>query len=432
MVGFMCFVMGRLDPSEFFCGLQLTFGSHPHLVQLKQSVEERVAADGVVPDGGEYAVGDLEILDLRLNQWVPLDARSQLYSGCFVNAIRDSAAASAAGAVERAAPRPGTQVMGFALEARRLFDGLDIDGAGALSMRSLLRTLRHDVNYAIDLFSALDQRATGTVTFQDFMTTFNERDAAFWHELALRLEHGGRLPGSSAENARGSTLFMPSGTYAEQQRVASRREKARRRHSEAGSTTRTKSPLGGGHGSDGADDNVDAVAADVLSSFGDANDSASAAETAQSRLVPIPKVARPVQQAAADRRGESPGHVTDKDASADGTGTASPAPSPTTEQEEINKERARKVVSLLQSSIDRKRAAPQRSAMGQKVLSAIRQMRPRAGTPTSNQGGAASPGSANLSVPGSANPPRSPASAGSGPASPAGANSNAGRSARSR
>jgi len=308
-------------------------------------------------------------------------------------------------------------------------------------MRSLLRALRHDVNYAIDLFSLLDQRATGSVTYQDFMAVFNERDSAFWHELALRLEHGGRLPGATPDETRagGSTLFMPAGTYAEQQRIAHRRDRG-------GDGPGPGSPTGAGGGGGGAEESVDAVAADVLSSFGELGSThRDAAAEAQSRLVPIPKVARPAVGSSggsggasgggtADGRkgggGESPDNKGDAEPSKGGDGAATAGGLSAAEQDEINKERARKVVSLLQSSIDRKKAEPKRSAVGQRVLSAIRQMRPRAGTPTQSHG-AGSPNSANLAPPAptGGTQPRSPASNTSGPASPATA-SLGGRSSR--
>jgi hypothetical protein len=386
MVGFMCYVQGKLDPSEFFCGLQLSFGDHPHLLQLKNAIEERVTADSVIPDGSDYAVGDLEILDFRLNAWVPLDSRSQLYSGCFVAAIRDDVSATAAGAVDRANRKPETHVMGFALEARRLFDGLDADKSGVLTMRGMLRALRHDVNYAIDLFSSVDRRATGNVTFQDFMSEFNERKPQFWHELALRLEHGGKLPGAAN---RSSTLFMPAGTYAEQQKRTVDRmglsSGAAARRASIASPDRT-----------GETEDVSSVAADVLSSFETlGKDGASTQQggaIASPLLVPLPKLRPDPLQASYKSGGPGSPGGNSLEGSPDGDAASGGGQSPRSPQlhptgsgaaaagdDAARREQARKVVSLLQNSIDRKRqGTAQPSKIGQKLLSAMRTMRPRA------------------------------------------------------
>jgi hypothetical protein len=408
MVGFMCYVMGRLDPSEFFCGLQLTFGTPPHLAQLKQAIEERVVTDGVVPDGGEYGVGDVEILDLRLDAWVPLTSRGQLYSGCFLAAVRDAATSSASGVVDRVAKKPEAVVMGFALEARRLFDALDAESAGALSMRPILKALRHDVNYAIDLFSTLDRRGTGTISFQDFMAAFNERQPAFWHELALRIEHGGKLPGTTG---RTSTLFMPAGTYSEQQQRAAERR-----------TTSGGGPAVGRRGSiarlaarDDADADavIAAAAADVLSSF-DASGKETLGEIPSPHLVPLPKLRPDSAKPNASAEG---GRFDDEESlAASTTKSASPAGGSYLPPDEASRERARKVVSLLQGNMQRKATSPQPSKIGQRVLSAMRSMRPRAATPPSGSLDSASL----LAAPHAAQGPgvSPPVSNSSGPASP--------------
>jgi hypothetical protein len=198
MVGFMCHVSGKLDPSEFFYGLQLNFDGPPHMVQLRTAIEARVMADNVLPDGGEYYCAGVEILDMRVNLWVPLDHRHQLYSGCHITALRDVMNATAAGQIEQGHRRAEEKVAALGVNAQQLFDALDYDNAGVVSLKALLRVLRHDVNYAIDLFSAIDERSTGRVTFQDFTAAYHRHPRGMWTELHSRLQHGGKLPGGEA------------------------------------------------------------------------------------------------------------------------------------------------------------------------------------------------------------------------------------------
>ena len=191
MVGFTCYVQGKVDPSEFFYGLRLCFDEPPHLSQLRRAVEEAVVGDNALPDGADYAVSDFEILDLRLNEWVMLETRAQLYSGCHLAAVRDAISSTCAGAVETVAQPLEKRVLGFALDARRVFEALDVESEGELRLKGLLTALRHDPNYAVDLFALMDQRNVGVVTLQDYMQWFNAAPSGQFRELHDRLRHGG-------------------------------------------------------------------------------------------------------------------------------------------------------------------------------------------------------------------------------------------------
>jgi hypothetical protein len=257
MVGFMLYVCGRLDPTEFFYGMRLSFPEPPHLAQLKRSIESKVLADSggrggpsieggggltvpqslggpgsftatygtggvsaatvgapLLPDGSSYVVADLEILDFRLNEWVPLESRAQLYSGCQITAIRDATGSATAGTVDAVTGDAlGRRALGFALEAETIFRVMDYDSRGAVTLSHLLRVLRHDVNYAVDLFSLIDYRGVGAATLQDFIAVFRTRPLDFWRQVQQRLAHGGRAdgvaPGQSTASALGGGYQHP-------------------------------------------------------------------------------------------------------------------------------------------------------------------------------------------------------------------------------
>ena len=210
MVNFLCYVCCLFEPNEFFAGLTLSFSNTPHLAQLKRDIEERVLTDGVLPDGSEFAVADIEILDLRYNMWVPLESRAQMYSGCHLTAIRDTLTGTCAGRVDAAHRRPDQHMRAFAMEAQQMYESLDVDNSGQLTLKTMLRALRHDVNYAVELFSELDQRAAGHITFVDFMTWVNNMDQATLRELQRRIIHGGR---PAANDADAATTMGEGGSY---------------------------------------------------------------------------------------------------------------------------------------------------------------------------------------------------------------------------
>lgn len=216
MPGFLCYVCGKIDPAEFFYNLQLTFDGPPHLTQLKKAIEERVMKDGVLPDGSIYAVCDVEVLDFRMNMWVTVESRHQLYSGCHLTAIRDTLSGTTAGLIDAASRSNVTtaQRLGFAMDAKEIFEALDTAGAGVLNLKSVLRVLRHDVNYAVDIFSAMDKRATGAITFQDFMTVYHERSKTVWRELQERIAHGGRARHEVRPNDETSDRGLDEGAAA--------------------------------------------------------------------------------------------------------------------------------------------------------------------------------------------------------------------------
>lgn len=192
MVGFLCTVSGKLDPNEFFFGLMLRFDNAPPLAVLKVAIETKVMEDGIAGDGAQFIVSDLEILDFRLNMWVNLESRTQLYSGCHITAIRDTVTASCAGPLEVLNKSIAQKVLGFAADAQKLFELLDVDNEGVVRMRGMIKVLRHDVNYAVDCFTKLDRRATGEISFQDFMSCYNDQSTeAFFDELRARAMHGG-------------------------------------------------------------------------------------------------------------------------------------------------------------------------------------------------------------------------------------------------
>ena len=196
MTGFVCHVSGRTDPTQFFYNMALVFDGPPDLYSLKRVIEERILLDGLTCDGSFFVVSDIEILDFRVNQWVNLESRAQLYSGCFLTAIRDTVTTSCAGAVDSSSSSTAQltipQVLGFAAGSKRLFEMLDIDSQGSLKLKGLLRVLRKDVHYAVDAFSFLDPDAEGSVTFQQFVSLYLKRENhTFFMELQSRCEHAG-------------------------------------------------------------------------------------------------------------------------------------------------------------------------------------------------------------------------------------------------
>jgi hypothetical protein len=205
MSGWMCLVQGKLTPTDFFFGLTLCFDGPPHLAELKRAIEESVVGNNLLAGGSDYIVGDVEILDFRLNTWINLESRGQLYSGCHLAAIRDTASGTCAGPFE--APKKGldAKVLGFAVDAQRMFEAMDADCEGVLRLKSVLRSLRHDVNYAVDVFTRFDVRATGTVTYQDFVAVYQSATKSFLSELRERLQHGGRSLADAAGAGSSST-----------------------------------------------------------------------------------------------------------------------------------------------------------------------------------------------------------------------------------
>src|SRR3989338_1062513 len=205
-MGFLCYVCGKTDPSEFFYGMRLTFDGPPHLVQLKQAIEARAVQDNALPDGSKYIITDLEILDLRLNMWTPLDSRAQLYSGCHICAIRDSASATSSGPIDVARKLPQQRALGFALDVETTFRALDVENRGLVSLSNVLHVFRHDLNYAVDFFQLIDVRNCGQVTMQDVMSATAKRNSDFWKELQLRISRGGLDPGIT--NNRAGLTYM--------------------------------------------------------------------------------------------------------------------------------------------------------------------------------------------------------------------------------
>lgn len=192
-MGFICYVNGRTDPTQFFYNMIVVFDATPDLYSLKRAIEQQCSDDNVACDGSEFIVSDIEILDFRLNEWVNLDSRSQLYSGCFLTAIRDTMTSTCAGAVDTTHQTSLQRVLGFAVNSMRLFEALDVDGEGVLRLKGLLKVLRHDVEYAVEVFNTLDSDVEGVVTFQQFVSFSNEPERKqFLAELKERIEHGGK------------------------------------------------------------------------------------------------------------------------------------------------------------------------------------------------------------------------------------------------
>lgn len=189
----LCYVSGRLDPTQFFYNLVVVFDQVPDLYSLRRAIEQQANEDGLCTDGSEYNISDIEILDFRINSWVNLESRSQLYSGCFLTAIRDLATSSCAGSVDTTSRTSMQRVLGFAVNAQRMFEALDIDGEGLLRLKGFLRVLRHDVDYAVDAMGFLDEDAAGVVTFQQFVQKFHDSaNNAFFKSLKSRIENAGR------------------------------------------------------------------------------------------------------------------------------------------------------------------------------------------------------------------------------------------------
>ena len=240
--GFMCYASGRVDPTQFFYNMCLTFAAPPSLAELKAAVEERTATDNCVPDGSAYRVGDVEILDFRLGMWVTLESRRQLYSGCQLNIIRSLASSSAAGMADKAFRPPNERVLRFAHEAQLLFEGLDADDDGALRLPGFLKAYRADVDFAVEAFSALDTKVEGFVSYRDFLALSKE-DALrpLFVEMQLRLAtHGAPLtpPGSSSEEEAYYTFGgRKVGRYGKGGRKGNKEKRGRRRRERRGSSS---------------------------------------------------------------------------------------------------------------------------------------------------------------------------------------------------
>ena len=192
-IGFICYVSGRTDPTHFFYNLVVSFDAPPPLAKLKEAVEERVLQDDCVPDGSEYYVGDFEVLDFRIGMWVTLESKSQLYSGCQLNALRTVGSSSAAGVVDRAYRPNGERVLRFAVEAQTLFEALDTEDKGELRLPSFLKVFRANVDFAIEAFTQLDRKLEGCIRYRDFLLMTKEREMDdFFRELRLRIETQGK------------------------------------------------------------------------------------------------------------------------------------------------------------------------------------------------------------------------------------------------
>lgn len=191
--GFVCYVSGRVDPTQFFYNMAITSSSVPSLSQLKASIEERVLIDNCVPDGSEFRVSDIEILDFRVGMYVTLESRRQLYSGCLLNVIRSLTTSSAAGMADRAYKPPRERMLRFAFEAQSLFEALDTEDEGLLRLPGFLRVFRADVDFAVEAFSVLDQKVNGFITYRDFLAlTKVEKLEPFFREMQRRIETGGQ------------------------------------------------------------------------------------------------------------------------------------------------------------------------------------------------------------------------------------------------
>jgi hypothetical protein len=189
----LCYVSGRIDPTHFFYNMMVVFDEVPDLYSLRRAIEQRSHEDGLCPDGTEYTISDIEVLDFRINAWVNLESRGQLYSGCFLTAIRDVASSTSAGAVDTTSRTSMQRVLGFAVNAQRMFEALDIDGEGLLKLKGFLRVLRHDIEYAVDAMGFLDEDAAGVVTFQQFLQKYHDTaNSPFFRTLKNRIENAGR------------------------------------------------------------------------------------------------------------------------------------------------------------------------------------------------------------------------------------------------
>jgi len=198
MVGFVCYVSGRIDPTQFFYNLPIAFDAAPDLASLKKAVEDRVADDGACVDGAEFIVSDFEILDFRMNTWVNLETRAQMYSGCHITAIRDFVTGSSSGAVDKTSKTTVQKVIGFASRAEKVFDVLDTENEGVIRLRNLINVFRHDVDYAVDVYNTLDPLSTGGVTFPMLLVLFNDSsNRPFFDEMQQRIVRGGKAVGET-------------------------------------------------------------------------------------------------------------------------------------------------------------------------------------------------------------------------------------------
>lgn len=189
----MCYVSGRTDPTQFFYNVMVVFDAPPDLHTLKRSIEQHINDDALCSDGAEFIVSDIEILDFRVNSWVNLESRAQLYSGCHLTVIRSLIGATCSGAVDRSNKTSMQKVLGFAIEAQRMFEVLDVDDENKIRLKGLLKVLRHNVDYAVDVFSFLDRNSEGFVSFQNFLISFNDfNNRNFFGELQKRISSGGR------------------------------------------------------------------------------------------------------------------------------------------------------------------------------------------------------------------------------------------------
>lgn len=193
-MSFVCYVSGRIDPTNFFYNMICIFDAAPDLYALRRAIEQQANEDQVCPDGSEFWVSDIEILDFRTQQWVNLEGKAQLYSGCLLTAIRDPLNSTSAGPVDAVSSKNILQrVLGFALQSQKLFEALDVDSEGALRLKGFLRVFRHDLAFAVEAFTVLDPHAEGCITYQQFVTIFHQPDRKrFFDELKERMEHGGR------------------------------------------------------------------------------------------------------------------------------------------------------------------------------------------------------------------------------------------------
>lgn len=208
---FICYVQGRTDPTHFFFGLLLQFDAIPAIAELHAAIEERLALDDVAVGSEAWVVRDLDILDLRLDQWVNLESRTQLYSGCYICAIRHPTFSTAAGAVDVGGATVEKRALGFAFDAQRLFEALDANNEGVVRLQSLLKVLRRDVDYAVGLYAAMNADGDGGgVTFHSFLKLYHqEKNRGLFEELHKRLPYAGACVDQNAPLTPSTTSVAP-------------------------------------------------------------------------------------------------------------------------------------------------------------------------------------------------------------------------------